>query len=99
MMLPVFGKSNTYFTCNFSTDVKDFAYVRQNGKLSSEPEARFKAWMAKHDYDPVHGKESPARLDASDAEEPTGTPAPQPQRGSARLLLELQDDLRPDRAA
>src|SRR6185437_5174157 len=27
VLLPIFGKSNTYFTCNFNTDVKDFVYV------------------------------------------------------------------------
>jgi hypothetical protein len=80
VLLPVFGKSNTYFTCNFSTDVKDFVYIRQNGKLSSEPEARYKVWMAKHDYDPVHGKESPTKLDAEDPEAAPDAPAPQPQR-------------------
>jgi hypothetical protein len=68
--------------CNFSTDVKDSVYVRQNGKLSSEPEARFKAWMAKHDYDPVHGKESPTRLDAADAEDPADAPPARPQQQS-----------------
>ena len=79
VLLPIFGKSNTYFTCNFSTDVKDFVYVRHNGKLSSEPEARYQAWMAKHDYDPVHGKQSPTKLDAADSEEAAGAPA-QPQQ-------------------
>ena len=59
VLLPIFGKSNTYFTCNFNTDVKDFVYIRHNGKLTSEPVARYKAWMIKHDYDPVHGKNRP----------------------------------------
>ena len=80
VLLPVFGKSNTYFTCNFSTDVKDFVYIRQNGRMGSEPEARYKVWMAKHDYDPVHGKESPTKLDAEDPEAAPDAPAPQPQR-------------------
>jgi hypothetical protein len=78
VLLPVFGKSNTFFTCNFNTDVKDFAYVRHNGRLSSEPEARYQAWMAKHDYDPVHGMQSPTSLSAADAEEPADAPPPQP---------------------
>ena len=80
VLLPVFGKSGAFFTCNFNTDVKDFVYVRHSGKLASEPEARYQAWMAKHEYDPVHGKESPTKLDAADAEEPTDAPAPQPRQ-------------------
>jgi hypothetical protein len=83
VLLPVFGKSNTYFACNFSTDVKDFVYNRHNGKMTSEPEARYKAWMAKHDYDPVHGKSTPTNPDPEDAESATDAAAPQsPQRQS-----------------
>ncbi len=78
VLLPVFGKANTYFTCNFNTDVKDFVYNRHNGKLTSEPEARYKAWMVKHDYDPVHGKNMPSNPDPADAEAATDA-APPPQ--------------------
>lgn len=78
VLLPIFGKSNTYFSCNFNTDVKDFVYNRHNGKMSSEPEARYKAWMVKHDYDPVHGKNQPTNPDPADTEAGTN-PAPAPQ--------------------
>jgi hypothetical protein len=61
VLLPVFGKTGKYFTCTFKTDVKDFAYVVQNGALRSESAAEFKAWMVKHDYDPEHGKNEPVR--------------------------------------
>jgi hypothetical protein len=61
VLLPVFGKSNNYFTCNLKTDVKDFAYFSHDGKLGSEPPAHFKAWMLKHDYDPEHGKNTPVK--------------------------------------
>jgi hypothetical protein len=78
VLLPIFGKSNTYFTCNFNTDVKDFVYNRHNGKMSSEPEARYQAWMAKHDYDPVNGKNQPTGLNPADSEAATdAAPAPQ----------------------
>jgi hypothetical protein len=85
VLLPIFGKSNAYFTCNFNTDVKDFVYNRHNGNMSSEPIARYKQWMVKHDYDPVHGKDQPVQLSASDTEAepqpaaPASGAAPPPQ--------------------
>jgi hypothetical protein len=84
VLLPIFGKSNAYFTCNFNTAIKDFVYNRRQGKLSSEPEARYKAWMVKHDYDPVHGKNTPAKLDAKeDADQEDTAPAPAPAAAPA----------------
>jgi hypothetical protein len=77
VLLPVFGKANTYFTCNLNTDVKDFVYDRHNGRMTSEPEAKYKAWMRKVDYDPVHGKDMPSKPDAADPESVTDAPAPQ----------------------
>jgi hypothetical protein len=62
VLLPVFGKTGSYFTCNFKTDVKDFAYYQNNGRLLSEPVGEFKTWMVKHDYDPEHGKNMPVKL-------------------------------------
>ena len=79
VLLPIFGKSNSYFTCNFSTDVKDFVYDRHNGRMSSEPEPRYKAWMVKHNYDPVHGKNMPTNPDPADAETPESAPAAPPK--------------------
>ena len=72
VLLPVFGKTGAFFTCDLKTDVKDFAYFSHNGNLQSEPVAQFKAWMAKHDYDPEHGKNLPSNLSA----QTTVTPAP-----------------------
>lgn len=74
VLFPVFGKANSYFTCNVKTDVKDYAYFASGGRLNSEPPEEFKAWMRAHDYDPEHGKNTPtpgappvipARLDAA----------------------------------
>jgi hypothetical protein len=76
VLLPIFGKSNTYFTCNFNTDVKDFVYTRHNGGMSSEPEAKYKLWMAKYAYDPVHGKEMPVNLSSADADADPAPAAP-----------------------
>lgn len=67
VLLPVFGKTNAYFTCNLKTDVKDFTYFTRDGRMSSEPSAQFKAWMVKHDYDPEHGKNTPLRLEPQPA--------------------------------
>src|SRR5579871_5110392 len=62
VLLPVFGKTNAYFTCNLKTDIKDFAYFAHDGKMGSEPSEQFKAWMIKHDYDPEHGKNTPVKV-------------------------------------
>jgi hypothetical protein len=77
VLLPVFGKSNAYFTCNFKTNVKDYAYLQHEGRMGSESPAEFKAWMDKHDYDPEHGKNTPTRLAAQSAT--PGKPASTPQ--------------------
>jgi hypothetical protein len=78
VLLPVFGKTGSYFTCTFKTDVKTFAYTRHNGQLVSEPGDAYKAWMVKHDYDPEHGKDSPtpAKADAQ-APQPASKPSSQ----------------------
>jgi hypothetical protein len=82
VLLPVFGQSGQFFTCNFNTDVKDFAYAATKNGLRSEPVAQFKLWMQRHDYDPEHGKDVPVRGNA-DAQAPApppppaGSPAPQ----------------------
>ena len=72
VLLPVFGKTNSFFTCNLKTDVKDFAYASHNGKLASEPVANFKKWMINHDYDPEHGKNMPSKVEPQSAA--TATP-------------------------
>jgi hypothetical protein len=82
VLLPVFGKSNAYFTCNLNVALKDFTYVRHDGKLGSEAPEKYKAWMVKHDYDPEHGKNKPMNLTAADAADnpdapPSGPPPAQ----------------------
>ncbi len=74
VMLPVFGKANTFSTCTLKTDVKDFAYASHDGRMNSESVDAFKAWMVKHDYDPEHGKNQPIKVPADG----TGPQAPQP---------------------
>ncbi len=59
ILVPEFGKQNSYYTCRLQVQMKDFAYIRHNGVLGSEPIAVYKEWMTKHDYDPEHGKEVP----------------------------------------
>lgn len=70
VLLPVFGKTGSYFTCNLKTDVKDFAYMTHNGQMASEPVEDFKKWMVKHDYDPEHGKNMPTKLQPGEAAPP-----------------------------
>ena len=67
VLFPVFGQANAYFTCNLKTEIKDTAYLWRNGGLDSEPVAEFKAWMAKHDYDPEHGKNVPMKAEPQSA--------------------------------
>lgn len=61
VLLPVFGQAGKFFTCDFNTDMKDFAYANGKEGLRSEPVAQFKLWMQRHDYDPEHGKDVPVR--------------------------------------
>ena len=61
VLLPVFGQAGKFFTCDFNTDMKDFAYAQGKNGLHSESVAQFKDWMVRHDYDPEHGKDVPMR--------------------------------------
>ena len=62
VLMPMFGKTGSYFTCDVKTDVKDFAYASVKGSLQQEPSADFKRWMVRHDYDPEHGKNMPSKM-------------------------------------
>jgi len=73
VLLPVMGKANTFTVCDLNVALRDNVYKRSNGKMGEEPAAKYKTWMAKHDYDPVHGKNTPHNLSAAekaDVEEP-----------------------------
>ena len=71
VLFPVFGKAGAYWTCDLNTDVKSFVYFRHNGMMGSEPEPKFLNWMARHDYDPVHGKDVPVQPGAENPSEPS----------------------------
>ena len=60
ILQPQFGKTG-YDTCKLKVMVKDFVYVSHNGNLTNEPTDVFKQWMAKHGYDPEHGKNTPTQ--------------------------------------
>ncbi len=79
ILQPQFGK-NGYDTCRLKVMVKDFVYVSRNGNLTSEPVDMFKQWMAKHDYDPEHGKNTPTQTaptvaKPTDAASPSSSPS------------------------
>jgi hypothetical protein len=59
VLLPEFGKPDKYNKCKFEVRLKDFAYLRTNGALTTEPIDAYKQWMLKHDYDPEQGKNAP----------------------------------------
>jgi hypothetical protein len=75
VLLPVFGKSNAYFTCRLKTDVKSYAYVRTQGSVVSESPEKYKDWMVRHDYDPEHDKNIPVKAGTSDPEAPQDSAA------------------------
>ena len=81
ILQPQFGKAG-YDSCHLKVMVKDFAYVSKGGNLTTEPTAVFKQWMTRHDYDPEHGKDTPAQLapaaGATAPVSPGGTPEPTP---------------------
>ena len=83
MLIPVFGKTGKYSTCELNTDVKDYAYNRlSQTRFEPVPPEQFKAWMVQHQYDPEHGKNVPVLSD-SDPGSPvppatTSTPADAP---------------------
>ena len=62
VLMPVFGKAGSFWTCTLKTDVKDYAYLAHDGKLTRRLPSEFKAWMSRHEYDPEHGKNVPVRL-------------------------------------
>jgi hypothetical protein len=68
VLMPVFGKTGAFWTCDLKTDVKDFAYVAHNGRMGEEPVAEFKQWMVKHEYDPEHGKSVPVQAEKAPAQ-------------------------------
>ena len=61
VLMPIFGQSGKFYTCDFNADMKDFAYAEGKNGLRSEPVAQFKLCMQRHDYDPEHGKDVPVR--------------------------------------
>lgn len=63
--------SDSAATCTFKVDVKEFAYYRHSGSLSTEPSADFKKWMTDHHYDPEHGFDMPTGV--HEAPEPPAT--------------------------
>jgi hypothetical protein len=77
ILVPEFGKTGSYSTCDLKVAMKDFAYYTHSGTLYTEPTAKFKEWMTRHDYDPEHGKDQPVTTESS-ASTPQGPPAPPP---------------------
>jgi hypothetical protein len=76
VLVPVMGKANTFNTCDLNVALRDNVYKRTNGKMGEEPAAKYKAWMAKHDYDPVHDKNTPKNLSAAEKAEEAAEDAP-----------------------
>lgn len=79
VLIPEFGKQDSYDSCKLEVPLKDFAYTAHNGVLGTEPVAAFKQWMIKHDYDPEHGKNTPAQLTPGPAAASSPAPAQPPQ--------------------
>ena len=83
ILQPQFGK-NGYDTCKLKVMVKDFVYVARNGNLTSEPIEVFKQWMARHEYDPERGKNTPTQTGAAAGDHmETATPSDTPSAPTA----------------
>ena len=85
VLLPVMGKPGAAETCELKVEMKNVAYYRHNGAIEEEPEAAFKDWMDKHQYDPekgfiepVHTAAAPTR-DGTTGTAPTGAAQSTPQ--------------------
>ncbi len=74
ILQPQFGKGG-FSSCKLKVMVKDFVYVSHNGNLSTEPATAFKQWMAKHDYDPEQGKNTPTQTAPAAANTPDAAPS------------------------
>jgi hypothetical protein len=70
ILMPVMGgKPGDMNSCELKVSMKtDTVYIRRNG-VTEEPAAQFKQWMARHEYDPEHGKDMPLNLKAQAAGE------------------------------
>lgn len=75
ILMPKLGKPGAMESCELRVEMKDFAYYRHDGNVDTEPQAAFKEWMEKYQYDPEHGKNEPIMA----APEPAGTTANPPQ--------------------
>lgn len=62
LLVPAIGKPGEHRECLLLVVMKDAAYYKRDGQLNEEPSSLFKAWMAKHHYDPEHGKNQPTGL-------------------------------------
>lgn len=85
VLLPVFGKTGSFFTCNLKTDVKDFVYAMRNGRLSSVPVASYKEWMVKRDFDPEHGKNTPTQTESGHLRPTSKEPGSKPETAAPEL--------------
>jgi hypothetical protein len=88
VLMPIFGQSGKFFTCDFNADMKEFAYAEGRNGLRSEPVAQFKLWMQRHDYDPEHGKDVPVKGTGGEPspmapQEGPGEPPPPPPPAGA----------------
>lgn len=70
VLFPVFGKAGAYWTCDLNTDVKEFVYFRGRHGMGSAPEQSYLHWMARRNYDPVHGRDVPTRPAPDNAAQP-----------------------------
>jgi hypothetical protein len=75
ILMPVMGgKPGDMNSCELKVSMKqDTVYIRRSGEVNEEPAAQFKQWMAKHQYDPEHGMNSPVNLQPAQAQPNAGT--------------------------
>jgi len=86
ILLPEFGKPGAMDPGELEVDMKDQTCYRHSGGLDEVPAARFKEWMDRHQYDPVHSRNEPVALAAEQgaAAPPADGPVASSRRGRAR---------------
>jgi hypothetical protein len=58
------GKPGDMSSCELKVTMKqNTIYLYRNGGLGEEPSAKFKEWMAAHQYDPEHGNNEPVNTE------------------------------------
>ncbi|MDR3751475.1 MAG: hypothetical protein P4K94_08325 [Terracidiphilus sp.] len=81
LLLPEMGHPDKADLCELQVMMKDgVAYYKHNALMGSEPSAKLKEWMVKHQYDPEHGLNDPINLNQAGPSVNPGDPSMTPNQ-------------------